>query len=204
MGSRTGNNAAQSPDSFMEPSSTLSPPSSSETIPNQENSKMFQVDSTYVATDESKQHTDNKHTTKTKMEQSTIDNNNNKISEDITKSTSMPDGEKDANMSVSYDKTNNEVKGMGSVIDDHTQRSSCRVQLEFPLHDRSVALGPKIPCPMDSDFKVFPSSESEDELESIDTSSMSASFGQMDSDSIAAYQLSNSQGSDKISTYTCI
>ena len=204
MGSRTGNTAAQSPDSFMEPSSTLSPPSSSETIPNQENSKMFQVDSTYVAIDESKQHTDNKHTTKTKMEQSTIDNNNNKINEDVAKSTSMPDGEKDATVSLSNDKTNNELKGMGSVIDDHTERTSCRVQLEFPLHDRSVALGPKIPCPMDSDFKVFPSSESEDELESIDTSSMSASFGQMDSDSIAAYQLSNSQGSDKISTYTCI
>ena len=203
MGSRTGNNATQSPDSFMEPSSTLSPPSSSETG-NQESSKMFQVDSTYVTIDESKQHTDNKHTTKTKMEQSTIDNNNNKISEDITKSTSMPDGEKDANMSVSNDKTNNELKGMGSVIDDHTEKISCRVQLEFPLHDRSVALCPKIPCPMDSDFKVFPSSESEDELESIDTSSMSASFGQMDSDSIAAYQLSNSQGSDKISSYTCI
>ena len=198
MGSRTGNTATQSPDSFMEPSSTVSPPSSSGTIPNQENSKIFQVDSTYVTTDESKQHTDNKHTTKTKMEQSSIDNNNNKINEDITKSTSMLD------VSVRDDKTNNELKGMGTVIDDHTQRSSCRVQLEFPLHDRSVALGPKIPCPMDSDFKVFPSSESEDELESIDTSSMSASFGQMDSDSIAAYQLSNSQGSDKISSYTCI
>lgn len=56
----------------------------------------------------------------------------------------------------------------------------------------------KVACPMDSDFKVFPSSESDDELESIDTSSMSASFGHMDSESIAAYQLHNSQGSDKI------
>ena len=56
----------------------------------------------------------------------------------------------------------------------------------------------KVACPMDSDFKVFPSSESDDELESIDTSSMSASFGHMDSESIAAYHLNNSQGSDKI------
>ena len=215
LGSRTAGNATQpSPDSFTEPSSTQSPPKSSSHT-KLENAKDPQV----YTTDETGESAAKRRCIK---ESPSEKNEIIARTEPPSDKTDVPaSSEKQANgeestttksnttncesdMRVNHIKVQKTKESKSSKMAGEKQQTErlFRKNIEYPLYASGVAeKDNKMPCPMDSDFKVFPSSESEDELESIDTSYMSASFGHLDSESIAAYQLSNSQGSDKIASY---